>query len=89
MNTSSDELTGWYPVDVHPVREGVFELHLRDDDRSPLYAFWDGAHFRQATDTVEAAYEAHDTGPLWPELEEGLKWRGLASDVHLKDVGDT
>ena len=72
-------LTDWFPADVKPVREGVYEIKYADDD-GRCFAHWNGAYWTHAhwqwgatvsaTIARAAANASHDFSEL--------PWRGLA-----------
>jgi hypothetical protein len=66
------KVTEWYPANVFPAREGVYE---RDYGSELAYCYWDGSAFYSGWHTPNLAYaKAFE----WGEGLRGLSWRGLA-----------
>lgn len=71
-------VTAWFPDSMNPSYAGVYEAALPGEQRSELFACWDGGDWRQAAKTVEEAQAGRENGELWNEFREGMRWRGLA-----------
>jgi hypothetical protein len=73
----SKKLTRWFPANVNPAREGVYEV--KDGYvRGTWHSYWDGRQFNWYTrGGPEVAYDMR----FDPGCGYGTKfWRGLASD---------
>lgn len=60
-------VTGWYPGDTHPVREGLYERNFID---GVFKQWWDGAHWYGWHNG-----RAHDK-PHWRQASSYVTWRG-------------
>ena len=61
------ELTDWYPSDVRPVREGIYQVRT-DDEMDVVFAYFDGVHWVDK-DNHEFSY-----------FFQNREWRGLAHE---------
>lgn len=69
------KLTAWYPMEVLPVRVGVYEMNPRDLDIF-VYCKYSGAQWLAANTTVEkAAVENQRSGGCYSG--HILNWRGI------------
>ncbi|SAL10321.1 hypothetical protein AWB73_00092 [Caballeronia turbans] len=69
------KMTEWFPINVKPVRNGVYQtiLGLREADNPPYQRYEDGEWFS----TCETAQEAEDC-PFVSAISDLLHaWRGL------------
>jgi hypothetical protein len=65
--------TPWFPGEVKPVREGVYQRVYNRDFKDLRYCFWDGQLWRVGYKTIEESAEyirgfAHS---------QKLPWRGI------------
>ena len=74
---SEMKLTAWFPENICPVKEGVYEV---DDDflfpSDTWYAYWNGERFGYRT--CQGIDEAYRTKNFPTELPNLARWRGLA-----------
>lgn len=66
------QLTGWFPGHIKPVRPGVYRRRFADGGR--LYARWDGLFWRIAHTKPEAAAKEVSRSPI----QSSPDWRGVA-----------
>lgn len=74
MNNSSlrrAPRTPWFPANVNPVREGVYEIEPWPG--YILYAYWNGLYWGCREMRIETAYE-YRSGNAWGSVGQ---WRGL------------
>lgn len=64
-------LTPWFPPEVKPVRFGIYERLWSD---GPLYALWNGKHWKTSWGTPDVAARNSSIG----SGVQNLPWRGLA-----------
>lgn len=84
-STPNESLTPWFPEDITPIREGVYEVD-EIGGSAPAYAYWDGERFGyrcwsypQAGDSycpIDSAFRCRN---LPTSLAPRISWRGLAS----------
>lgn len=87
MTCTDDDLTPWFPPDVKPVHEGVYQVndgYVGVEDRS--FAYWDGARFKYRTfssdpaknewclGAIDRAYAKKHDYTAYPSF---AYWRGL------------
>lgn len=72
---SKPKLTPWFPADVTPVREGVYETTFRCWTG---YSHWDGYGWsnQQETKNLDAEWRSG--------ASQNKNWRGLAQDPKVK-----
>lgn len=70
------DLTPWFPGNVKPVREGVYQRQI------PLYGdaywVWNGARWLNGGYATPTSAKYHSGTS--PSSEQCMKWRGLAAD---------
>lgn len=66
------KLTPWFPGDVKPVREGVYERFWCEGD-SPNYSYWNGSSWGLLTDTPTQARRNMRHVSAWQDMP----WRGV------------
>lgn len=69
------KLTDWYPPEVKPVREGVYEVTSAEVGILK-YAYWNGKAFGLRCRSVENADLERES--FWFPHEGVIHWRGLA-----------
>jgi hypothetical protein len=72
-------MTPWYPANVSPVRNGVYERDLTGTGLSSdvrRYAYWHGGRWYGYAQNPTAALRSYDNGFLSGVQEVG-RWRGL------------
>jgi len=78
MTYTDDDLTPWFPPDVKPVHEGVYEIKSDTSIRMNGYSQWDGKQWGPSYDMIGSCFNmaAVDIGVpgVWAV---GKKWRGL------------
>lgn len=65
-------LTPWFPGDVHPVMDGVYQR--RNSLGMVMYSYWDGTRWHWNRASAELAVMDRDAS-----LAQALPWRGLAA----------
>jgi hypothetical protein len=79
----SEKLTPWFPADVKPVRNGVYEVESRVHR---AFAYWNGERFGwrcwelPGLGAEEAAIDAFHMRRAETCLEPRVSWRGLAKE---------
>ena len=76
----STQLTPWFPHEIKPVRDGVYEVQydLGTEEIFCGYAYWTGNRWTNALSTVDGAYQRRD----WVEgAIQKKSWRGLTKEV--------
>ena len=71
--------TEWYPGDMKPVRDGVWERELEDE---VLYSRFGKEGWFCCRGSIREAMEVEDLSAY-----QNLPWRGLAQDPALKIIG--
>lgn len=71
----SQELTPWFPEDVTPVREGVYEVETVNGTDYVFYCHFDG-RWGTCGRSVDEAFDRRD----WRGLTQDRAWRGLANN---------
>jgi hypothetical protein len=69
----SAALTQWFPADVKPVRDGVYETRLVAEE--DVYQRWYQGRWCSPSLSKRRAFSTY-----YPALIQNLQWRGLASD---------
>ena len=69
------EKTEWFPAEIKPVREGVYERNCG----KAKFAYWDGCNWFLSSDHVERAVYYRDIEQYGSRY---LDWRGLAENPH-------
>lgn len=73
-----EKLTQWYPPEVKPVREGVYEngtySRRTNEITGGCYQYWNGAWWGSVSAIVSGAYRDRDEKSLY----QNDPWRGLA-----------
>ena len=72
MSKKQSKLTPWFPGEVKPVREGVYECRGAPTHES--YQHWNGAIWGGWATDKDAAAENRDR----PSMRHSPQWRGLA-----------
>jgi len=69
-------LTEWYPIDIKPVRKGVYNVSCRSEDQTGRwYSYWNGSNFNYyGLNVIKATQMKKDkgSGPFTKS------WRGIA-----------
>lgn len=69
-------MTDWFPANVKPVRDGVYETQMDDIDRIPIprgFSSWRRGKWGNQFETADRAkFREHYDG------HQDKKWRGLA-----------
>ena len=67
------KLTPWFPGDVKPVREGVYERDYINASPGKFYCYWNGKFW--------GLYGTNPKISMWyqdkPSTEQNLPWRGV------------
>ena len=67
-------LTPWFPPDIKPVREGVYEIHSPDFS-GIWYSFWDNKNWGWVSRDKEFAVKRYISDP--DVRHDAHTWRGL------------
>lgn len=70
------KLTPWFPADVLPVREGVYEVDCPADG-VPWFRLFDGVDWLAGDNTARKAMRR---GRRWPFPAMKSPWRGLTAE---------
>jgi hypothetical protein len=70
-------LTEWFPGDVKPVHEGVYETGGGMDTRR-YFQFWSGKAWSLSSTTVDGAFELRDD---LSRRFQNEPWRGLTKEA--------
>lgn len=73
---SKDKLTPWFPGEVKPVRQGVYQQKSGFGD-SIGYQFWDGRQWCGWCKTPDGAENDRGAADI---RHQNDRWRGLAQD---------
>lgn len=73
---STPKLTPWYPADVKPVRDGVYETAI-EESTSTFFQYWLDGKWRYCSRTPERAVSRLQRNPS--NCQDRV-WRGLAED---------
>ena len=75
----SGKLTPWFPGDVNPVREGVYQRLFDEDteDEAVVFSRFDGVDWFTWADSPDRALVRIAKSPF----KHGVKWRGLAEEA--------
>lgn len=65
-------LTDWLSGTVRPVRCGVYQ-RLLNPDLAPIFALWDGVHWRLGKSTIALAAQEQ----MLSSIQLTPKWRGV------------
>uniref|UniRef100_C5CJL5 Uncharacterized protein n=1 Tax=Variovorax paradoxus (strain S110) TaxID=543728 RepID=C5CJL5_VARPS len=71
----SKKLTPWFPAEVEPAREGIYNVQDRrlDDDR--WFSYWDGVRFNWLSLSQGGAFLMRGDKGAGGDV---TRWRGLA-----------
>ena len=72
----SDELTGWYPANVRPVRKGVYDAADGKRFIGVWFKHWNGRYWGHGASSIDGAYSNANDGGYTAQYH--FKWRGLA-----------
>lgn len=85
---SAVELTDWFPPGAKPVRPGVYETRLLDNDAisgaviGQGYSYWNGALWCNQSSSAQSAAGVREPGFAY----QTKPWRGLAQDPTPPDL---
>lgn len=73
-----NKLTDWFPGDVNPTREGVYETRTewRGAPAGRFYRYWDGVNWFGGMSTVDGALN-HEGARSEPTSFDIVQWRGI------------
>lgn len=78
MTYTENDLTPWFPPDVKPVHEGVYEIKNPIPARTSGYSHWDGKQWGPLYDTIDICFNMAAVYVGVPGVwAVGKKWRGL------------
>lgn len=67
------KLTEWYPADVKPVREGVYQVDIYG---ASWFSYWDGERWGWASGNKrEAEINRDEATAMWDR--KNVMWRGI------------
>ncbi len=67
------KLTPWYPGDVKPVREGVYERDYINASPGKFYCYWNGKYWGSFYTVPSGAVRYRDI----KSAAQNLPWRGV------------
>jgi len=83
MPHSKEQLTGWYPPHIKPVRVGVYETRLPGwnevwgGSSFKCFKHWDGEFWGYASETIDEAQIYADQ----QSISQHNYWRGLKTEI--------
>ena len=72
--------TQWFPGEVKPVRDGVYEKTFNVKGRWQVYSRWRDNRWHRFCSTPYAAYKDEERS----RHQNDLPWRGLAQDPNKR-----
>ena len=76
------EMTPWFPVEIHPVHIGVYEVKNCGVRGQTYYAKWDGGKWCYTSDSVTLAHQQkHESWVMYHFYQDKKPmWRGFTNE---------
>ena len=72
MTYTDDDLTPWFPPDMKPVHEGMYQTNI-SPKFEPTFQYWNGKCWGYYSNSYSRAYEMRD----YRSSNQRSQWRGL------------